>query len=259
MNLPSLPVNLKIAKSGDIARLGTFGAPAGAVLVCAIVLILVVWPKMSQALKIRATNAEFSSRIAAFSTKLSILSSLDEKQLESQLGSAEQILPSDKAVFSFVRQIEAASSKNGVILDKVDVAPGILSGADSEIAVPSAGVVVEAAPKIQVKISIQSDYRAFLSFFRDLYSVPRVIGIRDLSISSGTGENGNILSSSFVVDAYWKSLPTELGSIESPVVDLTSEEKKMLESVKAVEVASGATSSAVPAVPTGRSDLFAPF
>lgn len=260
MELPEISANLnnlKIGKGVDLGRLTTLGAPIAAIGVSLAILLLVVWPKFSEALRLRASNSELVTRVESLSNKVQILSTLDKVELDSQLGSAEQILPSDKGVFPFVRQVEEAASRTGVLLNKVDVAPGSLSG-DSADSVPKAGETVEAAPKIQVRISITSDYSSLLSFLENMYSISRVIGIKDLTISSGAvADEPSVLRTSLVIDAYWKALPTELGSIETPIQTLSEAEGEILDRAEAAQVS--APPAVVPTVPTGRPDLFAPF
>lgn len=260
MELPGISANLghlKLGRGLDFAKISTMGVPLGAIGISIIILLLVVWPKLSEALRLRASNEQLATQAEALSLKAQTLSSLDEVALHSQLGSSEQILPSDKAVFAFVSQVELAAARNGVLLNKVDVAPGSLTG-DSGDVTPKAGETADAAPKVQIKASLTSDYKSFLNFLVSMYSVSRVIGIRDFTISSGAAEEGvATLRSSLVMDAYWKALPTQLGSIESPVENLTKEEEEILKRAKAAEVSS--PPAVVPTVPVGRPDLFAPF
>lgn len=269
MNLSSFSI-ARILPKIEFGRTQALLAPAGAIAIAVIVLVLVIWPKFTQALSIRAENQQLASRAAVLETKVQVLESLDSDQLEEQLGDAERLLPSDKAVFSYIRQIEGAASAAGVILQKVDVAPGVLSGegalasqaptAQSAAPAGAPADTLEGA-KVQVKISLTSDYKSLVTFLERIVSLARVSAVRDLTIASAsaTGEVAP-LRTSMAVDAYFRPLPAELGSIEAPVEALTADEQNLLASVRAATISSPvATSSAVIAVPTGRNDLFAPF
>ncbi|MBI3282979.1 hypothetical protein HYZ70_02785 [Candidatus Curtissbacteria bacterium] len=260
MELPTIGANFANLKIGkvDLAKFMTLGAPIGAIAVSLIILILMVWPRLSEALKLRSSNVQLASQAEALAGKAQLLASLDKVDLDSQLGLAEQVMPSDKAVFSFVREVEGAAARNGVLLDKVDAAPGTLLGDSGQIT-PAAGAVVDPAPKIQVKIAMTSDYRSLLNFLSNMYAVSRAIGIRDFTISSGAaaGDSAGALKTSLVIDAYWKPLPPQLGSIESAVQLLTGPEEEILRRAKAAEIAT--PPAVVPTVPTGRADLFASF
>ena len=183
--------------------------------------------------------------------------------LEEELSAAEQLLPSDKGVFVVVKQIENAAAASGVLINRLEVTPGAvglattLKGKTAEGGVtetPQSGGEVLETPKIQLKTSLVGDYRSLLQFLTNTLAVPRVISIRDLTITS-SGQSSQV-NSSFTIEAYWQPLPSQLASIETPVEDLTEVEAARLSKIA---LAPEATSAAVPPVPLGRSDLFAPF
>lgn len=273
MNLPTLPVLGTLTKV-DFSRVQTVFAPAGAVIVSLVVLIFVVWPKFGQAFSIRAENEQLVDRISLVSDKVQILESLDKNILKQQLVASEGLLPSDKAVFTFIRQVENSASASGVVLSKVDAAPGAVSGAGqttgmaaapgptpSGLAVPAAGgESAEPAAKIQVKVLVTSDYKSLVNFIERISALARISSVRDLTVAS-TSASGEAapLRSSIVIDAYYRILPRELGSIESPVEDLTAEEEKILARVRQIAVSEPTLPTVTPVSPGGRSDLFAPF
>ena len=266
MNLPSIST-AKLGLSFDTSRITTMAAPVMAIVVSVLVLILIVWPKFTGVLQLRSSNRDLEVRAGNLVTKAQILSSLDKVELTQDLGYAELLLPSDKGVFLIIRQIEVAAASSGVVLNKVDVAPGPLGqddsagSAGSQPQVAKSGDVAETAPKIQLKVAITSDYSSFLNFISNISAISRVTSIRDLTLSSSSspGEKAP-LRTSMVINAYWKSLPTKLGQIEAPLSNLSEAELLRINKAK-LAATSAATSSAalVPLVPTGREDLFAPF
>lgn len=269
MNLPSFTLGKSLPKV-EFGRTGALLAPAGAILISVIVLVLVVWPKFTQALAIRGENQQLNGRVSVLEAKAGILESLDRDQLQEQLSNSERLLPSDKSVFPYIRQIEGAAAGAGVILNKVDVAPGALSTSNqAPVGAPApasgqngAGTEpAEAVNKVQVKVAITSDYKSLVNFMERIAGLARVSGVRDLTIaSSGTLGETAPLRSSMVIDAYFRPLPAELGSVEAPVEMLSAAEEGILTAVRIAEIsAPAATTSAVLPVPTGRSDLFAPF
>lgn len=255
MNLPNLP---EISLGGtfakiDFGRWQTIVAPFAAIVVSLAILVLVIWPKFTEALRIRAQNVELEARVTSLGEKAQFLQSLDKFLLDQQLAVAEAMLPSDEALFSFVRQVESAAVTSGVTLNKIDVGPTLTttSGAKSE---------AESVPKIQVKVSLTSDYRALVIFLGRIISLPRVDGIAELTISSSvTGGQSGPLRTATVINAFWRPLPRDLGSIETPVAELTEKELELLDKAQVVTVSTPSFGVVVPLVPTGRSDLFAPF
>lgn len=266
MDIPALP-HLKLGYSEVISSYLKMAAPIAVVLASVLVLVLVVWPKFSDVLALRRVNDELSDRAQKLESKAQKLSSYDKSELESQLGRSEALIPSDKEVFSLVAQIERAASSAGVVLNKVDVSPGSVGNAaggainvpiaNSGTAPTPADTAAGTTPKVQLKVSISSDYKSFLQFLNNVLAFSRTLVVRDLTLSavSGTEQAGGQIRTLITIDAYYLPLPKELSSIEAPIEDLTPSEIARLNQVRAGS--SGAP--ALPPVQGGRSDLFAPF
>ncbi|MBI2599183.1 hypothetical protein HYW40_03120 [Candidatus Curtissbacteria bacterium] len=267
MDLPAVQL-AKIGNIGGISRFAKVAVPAGAILGSILVLIFVVWPKFNDVLNLRRVNGELALRVEALELKAQKLAQFDKSELESQLGYAEALLPSDKEVFSLVAQVERAASSSGVVLNKVEVSPGTVGGGDGKVsgAAPvaplssptPADTAAGNTPKVQVKVSISSDYKSFLQFLNEVLAFSRVLAVRELTLSSvlGAGQTSGQIKTLVTLDAYYQTLPSELSSIESPIDDLTQAEVSRLNQVRA-----SGLSGPPPLAPVqgGRSDLFAPF
>ena len=221
-----------------------------------------MWPKLSETLQIKNSNSELTQNADSLKQKAGILSRLDQAELEKQVVASEQLLPSDKNVFLLISQIERAAASSGVLLNRVESTPGLLDtasgGASANPAAPSAGAPTEIAPSIKVSVSLTSGYSSLLSFLNNVLVIPRAVSITDLSVSSATSEGSSQLKVSLSIVAYFKQLPTDLGSIEAPVAELTQSEKERLKKIIDTGLAT-APSVSVPQVPVGRADIFAPF
>jgi len=107
-------------------------------------------------------------------------------------------------------------------------------------------------------VSLTSGYSSLLQFLNNVSTIPRTVSISDLSVSSAASEGSAQLKVSMSIFAYFKPMPTDLGSIETPVTELTQSEKDKLE--KIIDTGLATTPSvSVPQVPIGREDIFAPF
>jgi Tfp pilus assembly protein PilO len=168
------------------------------------------------------------------------------------------------AVDRLVGQIERSAAASGVLLSRIEVAPGSLSESLSEKPAPaSSGAgegtdVGDVAQKVQLKVTLSSDYKSLLQFLNNMLSLSRVITIRDLSVSAASSSSGESsqIRISLTFDAYWKPLPKQLASIESPIAELTPSESARLENV---QLTGFVTPPTVPEVSKGKPDLFAPF
>src|SRR3990167_3250494 len=253
---------VKAQSSLDIVKYSSLAVSAVSILVSLLILFLVVWPKLSETLQIKNSNSELTQKADSLKQKAGILSRLDQAELEKQVVASEQLLPSDKNVFLLISQIERAAASSGVLLNRVESTPGSLDtasgGASVNPAAPSEGVQTEIVPSIKVSVSLTSGYSLLLQFLNNVLAIPRAVSITDLSVSSATSEGSSQLKVSLSIVAYFKQLPTDLGSIEAPVAELTQSEKERLKKIIDTGLAT-APSVSVPQVPVGRADIFAPF
>src|SRR3989304_8579037 len=141
-------VTAKAESSLEIAKYSSLAVPVISILVSFMVLLMIVWPKFSQALQIKNSNVELAQKTDSLKQKATILASLDKTELEKQVVAAEQLLPSDKNVFLFVSQIERAAASSGVLLNRVESTPGSLSSVPSEPSVNPAPSSAEVKTEI---------------------------------------------------------------------------------------------------------------
>lgn len=227
-------------------------------MVSLIVAVTIAWPKFTEVLNLRSDNVRLDEQAVNLENKAKELADFNKAELDQQLSAAEQLLPSKKEVFLVIAQIERTASANGILINKIDAAPGSvgLETATEVVTAPVSQLGQQAfdASVIPIKISLTGDYRSFLQFVRSLLSLSRVVGIGDLTLSA-SGESSQ-LRVGMTVNSYWQPLPSQLGSIESPVQELTQQEKDLLSDVQ-LEVF--VPTPELPPVTTGKSDIFAPF
>src|SRR3989339_450635 len=259
MNLSSITLP-KIANEEEISKWMGLAAPGGAILISVIIIVFIIWPKFTQILQLRSENEQLTKRVESLDSKVETLASLDSRGLDIKLGIAEQLLPSDKGVFTLITQIENTSRASGVLLNKIDLAPGSLkdAGATKGAGSSTGSTQGDLAPKIQIRILLTGDYRSFELFLKNIFSVSRVMAVKDLSLSSSasSSEQTTQVRASMTIDAYWQPLPKELNSIESQIEDLTSEESATLDQVLSTGFIAP---PAIPPVPKGKTDLFSQY
>lgn len=263
MNLPTV-VMPKVGAGEDASKALVLAVPIGAIIASFLILALVIWPRVNDIFELRKDNDAFSDRAGNLESKAKILASLDEAALEDQLAAAEQLLPSDKNVFPILRQVETAAALSGVLPTKTEVVVGTINERSGlvppAVQAPVANVSPNSpslgvAPSVQLRLSISSDYQSLLQFLSNLYAFSRVVSVDSVNISASQGESVQ-LGTSLSVDAYWKQLPSNLGSVENPIQKLTPDEENLLKNVQEPNVIK---TPEVPEVPFGRQDLFSPF
>ncbi|GEM_PF-3391150 len=270
MGVPTL-TGIKNSNQAQITKVTSLAPSIIAISVSLVIAVFIVWPKFSEVLRLKTDNKNLEDRAKRLDEKAQVLNSLDRGDLETQLTAANYLLPSDKGVFTLIGQVERAAASTGVLLNRVEVSPGNVTGDEGKstqntppAAPPASGegvsggaIAAVRAPRIQLKISISSDYKSFLQFINTLLGNSRVVTVSDLSISSASSGGSGQIRSAFLLDAYWQPTPTDLSSIETPLTELLPSELERLSVVEASPSASANVS--VPSVPLGRSDLFAPF
>lgn len=269
-SMASIVGSLKLStKSAEVGKAIGFAIPVLAILISVGVAFFVVWPKFNEVLKLKDTNKQNAELSKKLEDKASKLSALDASKLTQQITNAEQLLPSEKSIFTMLRQIENTAGSSGVLISSLSVVPGAIGKSDGKDN-SAAGVAPPAPPtkdsvdppdvsKIVFRLALTSDYKGLLSFLGGLSSIPRVVAIKDLSVGSGgsssTQGSETQLSYSFELDSYWQAIPSELPSIESPIIELTKDQEAILAKVSN----NASVTSSLPPPPFGRTDLFAPF
>ena len=263
MNL-SVAGSGKIEKSLDVGKFLVFAPPIVAIVASVLVAFFVVWPRFNDVLTLQKTNVTLAQNAESLEGKVTSLAAIDKDKLRIQLSAAEQLVPSEKDIFVFIKQVEEKRDSSGVKISNLSVgsvgqfSSGKAASGDAAAPPPPPTAVDDAATaagaeQVQMKLSVSSDYRSILQFLNDLYSLPRVIVIKDVSFSQAEGQ----VNTSLTVNGLWQALPTELASIEAPIATLTKDDTELLAKVES----SGAvtTPTIVPQVPTNKSDPFSPF
>lgn len=261
MELPGLTLLGSGTKKTNVSEYIGFAVPSFAILAALAIAYFVVWPKFQEVMQIKSSNKDLVALNATLSQKADALERLNKSELTSDYALADQMLPSDKEVFLLLRQIEVTATSNGVVLSSLTLTPGQVgtgsatAKANAPAPPPSNSAAAAGADvvEIPVTLSISSDYRSLISFLSNIFAEPRVVNINNISsAASGTGT----VSTSISLTSYWQSLPTTLGSIDSPISNLTSQEIARLKKAENSPISVG---TSLPQVPVGRSDLFSPF
>lgn len=267
MNMPSFAIPKSTQKSLDLSKLIAFAPSVVAIVASVAIGFFVVWPKFGETLRLQKSNKDLEISAGKLEDKAQALATLDKNKLKSQLGAAEQLLPSEKGIFTFIRQMENVRNDSGVVISNLSVGSVGQFSSGSETAPSGSATAPPPAPaaadslvtsagvsQVDMKLSVSSDYKSVLKFLDAVYALPRVTNIKDLTF--GVGTTGQI-STNLVVSSMWQALPKDLPAVEAPVVLVSSKNEALLSKVENT----GAVSSpvVVPDVPKGKPDIFTPF
>lgn len=263
MNLPTLASAAKVEKL-DISKVIIFAPPAIAILASFLIAFFVVWPRFKDVLSLQQSNKTLAENAISLEQKVTALASVDRTKLKAQLLAADQLIPSDKNIFNFIGQIEGVRNLSGVVITNLSVgtvgqfgaSKADASGAAAPTPPPvatSVDPVLSNASQVQMKLSLTSDYRALFQFLDNVYALPRVAIVKDLSLSAADSQ----LTTNMTINALWQALPTELAAVESPLLTLTASQEELLSKIE--KSGTAITTQVVPEVAKGRSDIFTPF
>src|SRR3990167_9768905 len=135
MNLPTISIP-KLGTPAFAAKVTGFTAPIAAMAVSVIVIAFIVWPKFSDVMRLRTENKQLEIRATSLEVKAGKLATYDKDVLGNQLVAAEQLMPSEKGIFSIASRVERAAAASGVLLSGIEVvAPGQASQAKPSLPV----------------------------------------------------------------------------------------------------------------------------
>ncbi len=273
MNVPSLAVAKSGEKAFDLSKVLVFAPSIIAIAASVLIGFFVVWPKFGETLKLRESNKTLEATAVKLEDKAKALSALNVPSLKSQLAVAEQIVPSDKNIFPFLQQIENVRNDSGVVISNLSVGSvGQFKSGDSANTssgdAGAAGVAGAAPPApnktdaissagastVDMKLSVNSDYKSMLKFLSDIYSLPRVTVINELTF--GANQSGQ-LTTNLTISSLWQAAPTQLPSVEAPLASISKADSDLLTKVQSTGAVSSPT--VVPDVPKGKPDVFTPF
>lgn len=270
MEIPTLAVaGKKAERSFDLSKVFLFGPSILAIAISLLIAFLVVWPRFGEAQRLKVSNKTLEETAVKLEAKAEALSRLDQDQLKTQLTAAEQLLPSEKGIFTFIRQIENVRNGSGVVITNLSVGSVGQFSTGSETTVgdsqngapvppPSAPPAAGAQPdlgdvsKVTMKVTLTSDFDQIFGFLNQLYALPRVTTVSGLSFSL---DQGGLIGTTMDINSLWQELPSELPSVEAPLATISEPEAALLKKVESE--GSVASPVVVPDVPKGKTNIFA--
>lgn len=250
MDVPSFgvaAVGKKTERSIDFSKILFFGPSVVAIVVSVLIGVFVVWPKFGEVQELKTTNVNFEETADKLEKKVEALKRLDKNLLTKQLVAAEELLPSEKAIFKFIRLIENVRGNTGVVFTTLSVGTvgQFTSGeekANAEAGGAEAGVAPVAPPatapadpsladvsQVSMKVSIVSDFDQIFKFLNELYALPRVTTVSGLSFA--IDQEGRI-NTNMDISSLWQERPKALPDVEAELATLTEAEIELLSKIE---------------------------
>ncbi len=210
--------------------------PAAVVVSCLILLTFVLIPQIGVFLKNSRLEQDFRTRSEFLNTKVEALEGLDEDSLRRQVSYVLSSLPGEKDFAGTIILLQNIANENGFVITALSLGAG--SGNKSSTG-QSFGARLEA-------VGAKNLLGRFLS---SIESSPRLMRVTNIEVSSGRG--GDIVDANLAIEAMFTPIPANLGSIDSPLPQISSGEEELISKLARTEV-----STAVPLTVTGKADPF---
>lgn len=185
--------------------------------------------------------------------KRSLLDSMDRSSIGKQLEEVIASLPNDKDTASILISLENISANTGIAIESIGFSPGLVSTE----AAATAGETKYGVDIIPVRIEVRGNVGQFTAFLHQLLESKRLFDIDNLSVSGFADRPDSVNAILFLVAYYLPSI-TEIGAVESPIQELSDDERKTLTTLAKYPYLSRLEVGAVTTtqVPIGKSNLF---
>lgn len=184
--------------------------PTVIVLSCFILIVFVMVPQIASFLKNSKTEADFKTKSEFLDTKVEALESLDEKDLQKKLKDVVASFPQEKDFVILISLLQKITSENGFNMTSLSFG-GSGSSKDSGY-----GILIEVVgPK-----------NIFARLLNSIEVSPRLMRIDRIEVSSG--KSGDVISANLAISALFAPIPGNLGSIDSPLPEISTGEEELM-------------------------------
>jgi len=177
-----------------------------------ILIVLIIYPQISGLINTNSTLLQVKQKSGFLEVKAQELQSLDEVQLQKDLGVALNALPSNQDYLEVINIIQGLLNQNAFSLQTLQFGQG-----DNTAGKPSFIVKMEiSGPKSalnQLLTSMESTYRP----------------MRLASIETNSPKQGSsTINATVAVNVFYSPLPTTLGSVEAPLPILSDRDQELV-------------------------------
>lgn len=194
--------------------------PAAVVLSCLILIIFVMIPQIGKLLKNSQTEADFKVQADFLETKVEALESLDEEELARKVKYVVASFPPEKDFAILITLLQKIAQESGFTIASLSFGGGKSSQEQGY------GITVEmAGPK-----------SLFAGFLNSIETSPRLMRINHIEISSG--RSADVIDASLAIEALFAPVPGNLGSVNSPLPQVSQGEEELLDRLARSQVMS---------------------
>lgn len=224
----------------------------GILIVCGLGILLGVVPLIQKTINVHTESRTLSAEVDLLNNKVSVLQSIDENAMRSNLQTLLSAVPSDKSLGTLLGTLDGLTSQAGVSVDSFSLSK-LGSLATESAKRLSADEQAVGSNILPFTISIAGSFDQIRALFAASVSVRRLFRIRTFDVSflkAGT-ESANMVSAHVGMDAFYSPLPSAIGPVSEPLTALTSTDVDLIAKVAAMRPLAQTSSVALPAPAAG--------
>lgn len=194
-----------------------------------------------------------------------LLQSLDRNVVLSNLKDIRIALPEEKDAASIFISLENLTQDRQLGIDAMSLSPGVVSTdsakKDKTTATPAIQVKTrKGVDSLPVNTQVRGSTQQIIDLVNGIHTSRRIFDIENVSLKYFP-DSEDFLGAELVLHTYFLAPITQIGSVESPIVEITANEKALLAQIASFpDVSSLRTTENEQLVSqqVGKTDLFAP-
>jgi len=203
-------------------------------------------------------NKKLSGQLLSLSSKKKLLDELDEAELEKSIEVMEKIFPSKKPSLGLLASLSTLADRENVIFSGIKLSPGRIEEMKREEIVRAKTPEKGKLNDFSVEFSVEGKLTNVSSFISALEKTAPIIKIESFNLQLTEERMTGLYTGNVQVDlkvyVFYQEPPEEIGPVEQPLPQLTSEEREFLSQLSQFET----ESFLLPGVPVGQETLFGP-
>lgn len=212
------------------------------VTVCGLILIFfVIFPQLMGFLDSKTAYESIISKEQALEVKAKELSSLNETEIKNDMNVVLEVLPVGRDYPKVIGMVQRLSAK--YLFNLVS-----LQFSDSSLG----GVNKQATPTYMVKMDITGPRESLKLLITELEGTVPITRVEAIEVASTSEDSG--VNASITFNVYYSDILKSLGSVEAPLVQISSDEKALVNKYSSLVQTGGFSSDATS--PRGKSNPF---
>lgn len=178
-----------------------------------ILIVFVVYPQTARLITNQRSQGDFINRAKLLEVKAQTLSSLDPEDLDRKVGYVHASFPTDKDFTTGIGILQNLVIQSGFSVDSILLESEFASKGKTQ--------------SYGLKIEVLGPMTLLPGLLSKIESSPRLMKVS--SIETGFGKDPQKLSNiSLNIDMLYSSAPSEFGSVDSPLPDLSEKDEEVI-------------------------------